>query len=119
MVPTDDLAGARAATTDLLAELQVMADDVLRAPSLLPRWSRAHVVAHLAGNALSHVRLLDGCLAGEVRRQYAGGGGQRAADIEALAARPDQVVAAHRAACAELDRRWTAMTPEHWSRLVH
>lgn len=121
MTPVDDLAGARAATADLLTELDGLAGDVaaLRAPSLLRGWTRAHVVAHLTGNALSHVRMLDGCLAGQVRRQYPGGAAQRREDIEALAARPAEVVAVHREACAALEQRWAAMGPGQWQRAVH
>lgn len=90
----------------------------LLAPSRLPGWSRAHVVAHLAGNALSHVRMLDGCLAGEVREQYEGGPQARAAGIEHLATDPAGAVDEHRRACAELDGRWQLMGPEHWQRDV-
>ncbi|MBW3640337.1 MAG: maleylpyruvate isomerase family mycothiol-dependent enzyme [Actinobacteria bacterium] len=112
----DEVAGARAATAGLLEHLDGLDD--LTAPSLLPGWSRAHVVAHLAGNARSHVRMLDGCLAGEVVAQYPGAEQGRAAEIEALAADRGAVVAAHREACAELDARWTAMSPEHWEHHV-
>lgn len=117
MTPYDDLAGARDATRRLLDHLDALSVEDLRAPSLLPGWSRAHVVAHLAGNALSHVRMLDGCLAGEVRTQYADERA-REAGITALAATPDTVVAAHAEAAAALDDRWSAMRPEHWERAV-
>ncbi len=112
----DEVAGARAATAGLLEHLDRL--DELTAPSLLPGWSRAHVVAHLTGNARSHVRMLDGCLAGEVVAQYPGAEDGRAAEIEALAAGRGTLVAAHREACAELDARWAAMAPEHWDRHV-
>ena len=110
------MAGARAATAGLLEHLDALDD--LTASSLLPGWSRAHVVSHLAGNARSHVRMLDGCLAGEVVAQYPGGAEGRAAEIEALAADRGAVVAAHREACAELNARWAAMTPKHWEHHV-
>lgn len=118
MQPTADLAGARAATERLLAHLDGLGAVALQRPSLLPGWSAAHVVAHLAGNAWSHVRMLDGCLVGEVREQYAGGAEARAAAIEALAADPLEAVADHRRACAALAERWDAMTPAHWERPV-
>jgi maleylpyruvate isomerase len=112
----DAVAGARAATAALLDHLDSLDD--LAAPSLLPGWTRAHVVAHLTGNARSHVRMLDGCLAGEVVAQYPGAADGRAAEIESLAADRGAVVAAHRETCAELDARWAAMAPEHWTRGV-
>lgn len=117
-IPYDDLAGARAATAALLAHLDAVDAVELRAPSRLPGWTRGHVVAHLAGNAQSHVRMLDGCLAGEVRSQYEGGREAREAAIEALAADPDAAVAEHRRACADLDDRWRRLGPEHWRRDV-
>jgi len=96
----DDLAAARAATTALLAHLDALTPRELAGPSLLPSWSRGHVVAHLAGNARSHVRMLEGCLAGEVRDQYADGAAGRDAAIDALAG------------C------WDAMDEAHWARDV-
>jgi len=112
----EEVAGARAATTALLDHLDRLDD--LAAPSLLPGWTRAHVVAHLTGNARSHVRMLDGCLSGAVVAQYPGNAEGRAAEIDGLAADPEPVVGAHRTACAELDQRWSRMTPEHWERHV-
>ncbi|MDQ3503336.1 MAG: maleylpyruvate isomerase N-terminal domain-containing protein, partial [Actinomycetota bacterium] len=115
----DAVAGARAATAALLDHLDHLDSlDDLAAPSLLPGWTRAHVVAHLTGNARSHVRMLGGCLAGEVVAQYPGAADGRAAEIESLAADPGAVVTAHRETCAELDQRWSRMTPEHWERHV-
>jgi maleylpyruvate isomerase len=93
-----DLAAAREATTRLLSLVERTAD--LAAPSLLPGWTRAHVVAHLAGNARSHVRLLDGL------PQYEGGAVGRAADIAALAADPPAAVDALHASAADLELAW-------------
>jgi len=118
VIPYEDLAGARDATERLIAHLDAVPPDRLAAPSLLPGWTRTHVVAHLAGNALSHVRMLDGCLAGEVRAQYEDGREAREAAIDALAADPAAAVEEHRRACAELDDRWQRMGPEHWQRDV-
>jgi maleylpyruvate isomerase len=119
MRPTAELAGAGVATDRLLAHLDPLPTQALRAPSLLPGWSAAHVVAHLAGNAWSHVRMLDGCLAGEVRDQYEGGAEARAAAIARLAAEPASAVLEHRRACAALAERWALMASEHWDRGVH
>jgi maleylpyruvate isomerase len=117
MTPYEDLAAARAATSRLLDHLATLSVAGLAEPSLLPGWSRAHVVAHLTGNALSHVRMLDGCLAGDVRTQYADPEA-RGQGIAELAARPEAVVEAHAAAAAALEERWSAMRDEHWERAV-
>ena len=90
-------------------------DDLVRAPSVLPGWSRGHVLTHLARNADSHVRILDGAMRGESLEQYAGGVEERAAAIEAGAARSAAELADDvRSAAARLEDAWAAMTPEAW-----
>ena len=63
-------------------------DDIVRGPSRLPGWTVAHVLAHLARNAESHVRMLDAALASGAVEQYPGGYEQRRHDIEAGAILP-------------------------------
>ena len=46
------------ATTRYLQALTVLDDESVRRPSLLPGWSRAHVVAHLSRNADAFTRVL-------------------------------------------------------------
>ena len=46
------------ATTRYLAALTELSDDDCRAPSLLPRWSRGHVITHLSRNADALANLL-------------------------------------------------------------
>ena len=60
----------------------------VRLPSLLPGWTVGHVLTHVARNADSFVRMLEGVERGEIVDQYEGGVGARAADIEAGAGRP-------------------------------
>ncbi len=55
-------------------------------------WTVGHVLTHLARNAESHVRMLEGATMGEALEQYAGGYDQRAADIEAGADRSAHVL---------------------------
>lgn len=98
-----DVAGAAAAHQRLLATL----DDALERgvdpsrPSLLPGWTMGHVVTHLARNADSHVRMLDGL------PQYEGGPEGREAAIEAGAGRPvAELVADARRSIWALESRW-------------
>jgi maleylpyruvate isomerase len=56
-------------------------------PSVLPGWTRGHVLTHIARNADSFVRVLHAAERGEVVTQYEGGVEGRNADIEAGAAR--------------------------------
>src|SRR3954449_10804913 len=112
-----ELAGAREATGRMLALVDRTSD--LSVPSLLPGWSRAHVVAHLAGNARSHAHMLRGTLTGTINDQYPGGDEQRAADIEELAARPTDAVAAVHESAEELDRLWDAADWDGLVRTLH
>ncbi len=45
----------------------------MRGPSLLPEWSDGHVLTHLARNADSVVRRMEGAARGELVDQYPGG----------------------------------------------
>ena len=73
------------ATQRLIDEARLMSEPELRAPSLLPGWSRAHVVAHLARGAEAMRGLLVGARAGQDRPAYASREA-RAAGIDASAA---------------------------------
>jgi maleylpyruvate isomerase len=64
-------------------QLTGLTDDVVRQPSRLPGWSVGHLLAHLARNADSVVRRLEGAARDEVVDQYSGGFAGRAAEIEA------------------------------------
>jgi maleylpyruvate isomerase len=69
------------ATQRLLGTARVIADQDLREPSLLPGWTRAHVLAHLARGADAMRYLLAGARSGQDRPAYASEQA-RAADIE-------------------------------------
>lgn len=74
------------ATTRYLGALSDLVDDDVTAPSLLPGWTRGHVVTHLARNADALGNLLRGAEAGEERFMY-DAPERRDADIEAGAGR--------------------------------
>jgi maleylpyruvate isomerase len=94
-----------------------MADDSCRAPSLLPGWSRGHVLAHWARNADGQTRMLLAAMRGEVAAQYPGGDAQRAADIETGAARPVPLILQDvRAAVDRVEDAWRRMPRAAWSR---
>jgi maleylpyruvate isomerase len=86
--------GLRASAAALGHTVAGLADGELTAPSRLPDWSRAHVLAHIAGAAASRRRLLDAARAGQVGRQYASEQ-SRAAGIERTAAMPARELRAH------------------------
>jgi len=73
------------ATQRLLDDARIIPEADLRAPSLLPGWTRAHVLAHLARNADAMRNLLIGARSGQDRAAYASAQA-RDADIERGAA---------------------------------
>jgi maleylpyruvate isomerase len=70
------------ATQRLIDEARLLSGSDLRAPSLLPGWTRGHVLAHLARGADAMRNLLAGARVGQDRPAYASAEA-RAADIEA------------------------------------
>jgi len=69
------------ATTRYLGALSDLDDDDVRAPSLLPGWTRAHVVTHLSRNADALSNLVHWAESGQERYMY-DSQEQRDADIE-------------------------------------
>ncbi|MCF6470884.1 maleylpyruvate isomerase family mycothiol-dependent enzyme [Nonomuraea sp. MG754425] len=76
-----------AATNQLLATAASLSDSDVHAPSLLPGWTRGHVLTHVARSGDSYVNLLTWARTGVRTPQYASSEA-RAAEIEATAARP-------------------------------
>ncbi|GAA2717223.1 maleylpyruvate isomerase family mycothiol-dependent enzyme [Micromonospora olivasterospora] len=75
------------ATARLLATAAALDAAGVAAPSLLPGWTRGHVLTHLARNADALVNLLTAARTGERIPMYASADA-RSADIEAGAPRP-------------------------------
>src|SRR3954453_4137041 len=75
--------GCRNSQATLLAALSGLTDEQARQPCLLPGWSVAHLLTHIARNADSVVRRFEGAIRGEVLDQYVGGPTGREAEIEA------------------------------------
>ena len=83
----DRVAEAHAALDDHLTAMSGSSGADSALPSLLPGWSRGHLLTHIARNADSFVRVLEAARRGEAVTQYEGGGAGRNADIEAGASR--------------------------------
>jgi maleylpyruvate isomerase len=96
-------------------------------PSLLPDWTRGHVLTHVARNADSFVRVLEAARKGEAVTQYEGGVTSRNADIEAGSTRDwDTLVSDVRSSAARLEEvfadqdRWDlAMTNSQGESVPH
>jgi maleylpyruvate isomerase len=117
--PKDDIDATAAAHARLHARLAGLTDELARRPSQLPGWSVGHVVTHLARNADSVVRRLDGAADGRLVTQYEGGREGRAREIETGAGRPAaDLVADLHAADTALELRYAALADEVWERPV-
>ncbi len=89
--------------------------EVLRGPSLLPGWSRAHVLTHLARNADGIWRVTEGASRGESALMYPGGEPARDAAIEAGAGRDAaQLLADVRDTADRLDQTWAQLPDTGW-----
>jgi maleylpyruvate isomerase len=94
-------------------------DTDVRASSLLPGWTRGHRLTHIARNADSVVRRLDGALRGELVSQYDGGRKARAAAIDEGAGRSSVELSAdvHKAV-ERLDDLFRSAPDDVWDRAV-
>ncbi|ASW55948.1 maleylpyruvate isomerase family mycothiol-dependent enzyme [Plantactinospora sp. KBS50] len=106
------------ATERLLRTADRLDDAAARGPSLLPGWTRGHVLTHLARQADAQVNLLTSARTGEVIPAYRDEQA-RATDIAAGADRsPADLAADLRAAAARLVDACAAMPPQAWSAQV-
>jgi maleylpyruvate isomerase len=116
MKPHADVDTCRTSHRRLVAALAPLTDGDFRVPSLLPRWSRGHVVTHLANKTSTLVWLYGGPAEGEVRRQFPiGHDHDRAAD--AGATRSAAELRADLAHSFQLvEAAWDALDDELWDR---
>jgi maleylpyruvate isomerase len=116
--PAAELERIRAATAHLLRTAGRLTDAEVRAPSLLPGWSRAHVLTHLARNADGGRNLLSWARTGVPTPEYPSLAA-REARIEAGAGRgAAELLADLRAAAAAFEAEYRRMPPEAWRRPV-
>jgi maleylpyruvate isomerase len=109
---TDAVAAATRRLRDTAAALS---EEQVRAPSLLPGWSRGHVLTHIARNADGLRNLLIWAHTGVVTPQYADPDA-RERDIAAGAGRPAPELLADLDAAAEaLAAEAASLRPEDWS----
>lgn len=98
--------------------VDALPDDVLRGPSALPGWTRAHIVGHLARNAEALGRLAHWARTGEETPMYADPEA-RAADIEESATYPvDRLRAELISTADELDATFAGLDPMAWRATV-
>jgi maleylpyruvate isomerase len=107
-----------AGTELIVRAVNALPDDAFRAPSALPGWSRAHVVAHLARNAEALTRLATWARTGIETPMYASSD-QRAAEIESSAQAPAEKLRSELVSTADdLDAALAALDDHTWQAQV-
>ena len=108
------LAWMRAGEAVAASAVERLSDGDLSGPSLLPDWTRAHVVGHLARNAEALGRLASWARTGVPTPMYSDPS-QRAADIEASSVLPTDVLRREIATtAADLDAGLAALDAAGW-----
>lgn len=113
-----DLLLARRGTAYFLRKLKELPDDALGEPSLLPGWSRAHVVAHVGYNARALSRLVTWAATGVETPMYTSPA-VRAHEIEfgaTLTPNALRNLAEHSA--VHLNVEWRDLAPDAWAATV-
>lgn len=108
-----DLDAMSEATSRYLQTLSELTDGDLRAPSVLPGWTRGHVAAHLARNADAMTGAVHRIVNGEAPFMYSTQEA-RDAEIEDTSGRPAaEMLEDGSAACGRLLQAFNEMHPSH------
>jgi len=111
-----DVKHAAERLTTLVAGLD---DTTARGASVLPGWSRGHVITHVANFSRAFTRQVEYALRGELVEVYDGGRPARDAAIEAGAHRPAaELIADLDDALTPLLAAWDGVGPDDWSRPI-
>ncbi len=115
MLDEDLMSTVETSTDLLLVSVDTLTDAQVKAPTLLPGWTRAHLLTHLARAAESLGRLLDWASTGVEQPQYASMDA-RAAEIEAGARRTGPELAADiRRTAAEFEAKVRSLPTAAWA----
>jgi maleylpyruvate isomerase len=98
-----------------LATLNGLTDADLGAPTVLPGWTRRHVLAHVASNAEALGRLLHWARTGDPTPMYASPEERDAAIEEGSRSTPDRLRDAVRTSAEELLAGFRDMTEQSWA----
>ncbi|WP_020575310.1 maleylpyruvate isomerase family mycothiol-dependent enzyme [Actinopolymorpha alba] len=116
--PASVACSIQAATSQLMETAESLNEREVQAPSLLPGWTRAHVLTHVARNADGGRRLLVWARTGVETSEYPSMQA-RAAEIEAGAVRSlAELVADVRDSADKFAEEYARMSPQAWQSTV-
>ena len=116
--PEPALAAVDTAYATVRGAVNGLTDEQARGASLLPGWSRGHVLTHLARSGDGDRRCAQGAARDAVQAKYPEGMEGRARDVDAGAARPATVLLADLdVAQRALVDAWRALPDEAWERI--
>lgn len=116
MKPGALLETCRSSHRSITRAMEGMSEDDFREPSLLPGYSRGHVVAHLINKTRAHVLVFEGAAAGEVRRLHPVGHDPDAAATDGSRRSSDAFSADLHDAFQDLERAWDTLADDLWDR---
>lgn len=117
MRPSDEIETCLASHRHLERSLASLIDRQMREPSLLPGWTRGHVLTHLADKTATHVWLIGGAEVNEVRDQYPAGFAQAQSAVDARSGRSAAELREDVAqSFADLESAWERLDSDQWQR---
>jgi maleylpyruvate isomerase len=114
MKPDADVHYCTVAHRALVVALAPLTDDDFRSPSLLPGYSRGHVVTHLANKARAHVWVFGGPSAGEIRQLHPDGYDADRAAADGARRSADELRADLRQSFDLLETTWHGLDDVLW-----
>jgi len=112
------LATVRLGTSYFRRALSRLSDDEFDGPSLLPSWSRRHLVAHVGYNARAVARLVTWAATGVETPMYSSPQARQEEIDLGATQRPDALRSLCEHAAIDLDVRWRDLPDERWSEKV-
>jgi len=116
--PHHDLGLVGASADQLVHDVRLLSHDALAGPSLLPGWTRAHVIGHLIGNAEGLTRLLQWARTGQRTPQYPDQQSRDAGVEMAVGQPPDLLAARLRQVTDVFTQTASELDESHWSATV-
>jgi len=112
------LGTVRLGTSYFRRALSKLSDDEFDGPSLLPGWSRRHLVAHVGYNARAVARLVTWAATGVETPMYSSPQARQEEIDLGATQRPDALRSLCEHAAIDLDVRWRDLPDERWSEEV-